>query len=113
MAEVKNWASILDEATWRQAEKLSRAPGIAGHVSLMPDAHLGRGATIGSVIPTNIDTIIPTAVGVDIGCGMIAVRLNKTQDDFPVDLSRLVQLFGLSIPAGVGRERRRAGDPPR
>ena len=105
MAEVKNWASILDKATWRQAEILSRAPGIVGHVSLMPDAHLGMGATVGSVIPTDINTIIPAAVGVDIGCGMIAVRLNKTRDDFPVDLSRLVQLFGLSIPAGVGRER--------
>ena len=105
MAEVKNWASILDKATWKQAEILSRAPGIVGHVSLMPDAHLGMGATVGSVIPTDINTIIPAAVGVDIGCGMIAVRLNKTRDDFPVDLSRLVQLFGLSIPAGVGRER--------
>ena len=104
MAEVKNWASILDENTRRQADMLSRAPGIAGHVALMPDAHLGRGATVGSVIPTEIDTIIPAAVGVDIGCGMIAVLLNKTRDDFPEDLTRLVQLFGRSIPAGVGRE---------
>ena len=104
MAEVKNWASILDEGTRRQADMLSRAPGIAGHVALMPDAHLGRGATVGSVIPTEIDTIIPAAVGVDIGCGMIAVRLNKTRDDFSEDLTRLVRLFGRSIPAGVGRE---------
>ena len=104
MAEVKNWASILDENTRRQADMLSRAPGIAGHVALMPDAHLGRGATVGSVIPTEIDTIIPAAVGVDIGCGMIAVLLNKTRDDLPEDLTRLVQLFGRSIPAGVGRE---------
>ncbi|MDP7579615.1 MAG: RtcB family protein [SAR202 cluster bacterium] len=105
VADVKNWATILDNATRRQAEKLSRAPGIAGHVSLMPDAHLGRGATVGSVIPTELGTIIPAAVGVDIGCGMIAVRLNKTWDDFPEDMSYLVELFGQSIPAGVGRER--------
>ena len=104
MAEIKNWASILDDNTRRQAEMLSRAPGIAGHVALMPDAHLGKGATVGSVIPTETDTIIPAAVGVDIGCGMIAVRLNKTRDDFPDDLTPLVELFGRSIPAGVGRE---------
>ena len=104
MAEIKNWASILDDNTRRQAEMLSRAAGIAGHVALMPDAHLGKGATVGSVIPTETDTIIPAAVGVDIGCGMIAVRLNKTREDFPDDLTPLVELFGRSIPAGVGRE---------
>ena len=106
MAEVKSWASILDENTRRQAEVISRAPGIAGHVALMPDAHLGRGATVGSVIPTDIDTIIPAAVGVDIGCGMIAVRVDRTEDDLPEDLTPLVALFGRSIPAGVGREHR-------
>ena len=106
MGEVKNWASILDENASRQADMLSRAPGIAGHVALMPDAHLGRGATVGSVIPTDIDTIIPAAVGVDIGCGMIAARLNKTRDDLPDDLTPLVHLFGRSIPAGVGKEHR-------
>ena len=113
MAEVKSWASILDEATRRQADMLARAPGIAGHVALMPDAHLGKGATIGSVIPTYLDTIIPAAVGVDIGCGMIAVRLNKTRDDLPDDLSPLVGLFQRSIPAGVGREHRGRGGSSR
>ena len=106
MGEVQNWASILDENARRQADMLSRAPGIAGHVALMPDAHLGRGATVGSVISTDIDTIIPAAVGVDIGCGMIAARLNKTRDDLPDDLTPLVHLFGRSIPAGVGKEHR-------
>ena len=81
-------------------------PGIAGHVALMPDAHLGKGATVGSVIPTYLDTIIPAAVGVDIGCGMIAVRTNKTGSDLPEDLTPLVGLFGRSIPAGVGGEHR-------
>ncbi len=109
MGEVKNWASILEENTRQQADMLSRAPGIAGHVALMPDAHLGMGATVGSVIPTHLDTIIPAAVGVDIGCGMIAVRLNKTRDDLPDDLTPLVELFGRSIPAGVGREHKQRG----
>ena len=106
VGEVKSWASILDEATRRQADMLSRAPGIAGHVALMPDAHLGKGATVGSVIPTYLYTIIPAAVGVDIGCGMIAVRTNKTSSDLPEDLTPLVGLFGRSIPAGVGGEHR-------
>ncbi|MBY8851627.1 RtcB family protein, partial [Saccharothrix sp. MB29] len=68
-----NWASILDPATRAQAEKTARMPFIFPHLALMPDAHLGKGATVGSVIPT-LGAIIPAAVGVDIGCGMIAVR---------------------------------------
>ena len=106
MANVKNWASILDDVTRKQADMLSRAHGIAGHVALMPDAHLGKGATVGSVIPTFADTLIPAAVGVDIGCGMIAVRTNRTRKALPRDLTPLVDLFSRSIPAGVGREHR-------
>ena len=108
-ANVKSWASILDEGTRLQAEKLSRAPGIAGHVALMPDAHLGIGATVGSVIPTFEDTIIPAAVGVDIGCGMMAVQTNLTQGDLPGDMQPLVHQLGRSIPAGVGQNRDVAG----
>ena len=67
MASVKNWASILDENTRLQAEMLSRSDVVCGHVALMPDAHLGKGATVGSVIPTK-GGILPAAVGVDIGC---------------------------------------------
>ena len=106
MGEVKSWASILDEATRLQAEVVSRAPGIAGHLALMPDAHLGIGATVGSVIPTWSDTIIPAAVGVDIGCGMIAARTDL--QSLPEDLRPLVGMFGRSIPAGVGRDHSRA-----
>jgi tRNA-splicing ligase RtcB len=68
-----NWASILDDETRRQAERTALLPFIHPHVALMPDAHLGKGATVGSVLPTK-GAIIPAAVGVDIGCGMIAVR---------------------------------------
>ena len=102
-SNVKNWASILDENTRLQAEKLSRAPGVAGHVALMPDAHVGIGATIGSVIPTFEDTIIPAAVGVDIGCGMVAVRTDLTLEDLPRDMQPLVHQLSRSIPAGVGQ----------
>lgn len=68
-----SWASILQDNTRDQAIQASKMPFIFPHLALMPDAHLGKGATVGSVIPTQ-GAIIPAAVGVDIGCGMIAVR---------------------------------------
>jgi len=75
-----NWASILDDETRRQAERTASLPFVRPHVALMPDAHLGKGATVGSVIPTE-GAVIPAAVGVDIGCGMIAVRTPWSVDD--------------------------------
>jgi tRNA-splicing ligase RtcB len=75
-----NWASILDEGTRRQAENTASLPFVHPHVALMPDAHLGKGATVGSVLPTR-GAIIPAAVGVDIGCGMIAVRTPWSVDE--------------------------------
>src|ERR671921_2439600 len=68
-----NWASILEANTREQALRTAEMPFIYPHLALMPDAHLGKGATVGSVIPTE-GAIIPAAVGVDIGCGMDAVR---------------------------------------
>src|SRR6476469_4822783 len=61
-----SWASEIDEQTISQAQKTARLPIVEGHVALMPDAHVGMGATIGSVISTN-GAVIPSAVGVDIG----------------------------------------------
>ena len=75
-----SWASILDEQTRAQAETTSGMPFIHPHLALMPDAHLGKGATVGSVIPT-LGAIIPAAVGVDIGCGMVAVRTQLAAAD--------------------------------
>jgi len=98
---VKNWASILDEGTRLQAEMLSRSDVIAGHVALMPDAHLGMGATVGSVIPTK-GAVIPAAVGVDIGCGMIAVETNLTASQFPDSLDALHGEISRSVPSGIG-----------
>lgn len=77
--DVLSWASILDEKTRAQAETTGSMSFVAPHLALMPDAHLGKGATVGSVIPTD-RAIIPAAVGVDIGCGMIAVRTQWTAD---------------------------------
>lgn len=98
-----SWASILDEATERQARVTAELPIVDGHVALMPDAHLGKGATVGSVIPTR-DAVIPSAVGVDIGCGMAARRLGLTAAELtPDQLRRWVSRMRNAVPAGLGR----------
>ncbi len=96
------WASQVDEATLEQARKAARLPFVAGHVALMPDAHLGIGAAIGSVIPTD-GAIIPAAVGVDIGCGMVAAETVLTSSDLPEDLRPLLDRIEVAVPAGLGR----------
>ena len=97
-----SWATDVDPGTIRQAEKTARLPIVAGHVALMPDAHIGIGATVGSVIPTR-GAVIPAAVGVDIGCGMIAAELDVTEDRLPDSLESLLSRIEKAIPAGVGR----------
>ena len=72
-----NWALDADPQTLLQARRTARSPAVSGDVALMADAHLGIGASIGSVIPTRA-AIIPAAVGVDLGCGMTAVRSRHT-----------------------------------
>lgn len=96
-----SWASIIDETTLRQAHATSRANVVAGHVALMPDAHYGIGSTVGSVIPTK-NAIIPAAVGVDLGCGMIAVELRASASDLPDDLGPVLSAIARAVPAGVG-----------
>jgi tRNA-splicing ligase RtcB (3'-phosphate/5'-hydroxy nucleic acid ligase) len=97
-----SWASDIDLETIRQAEKTARLPIVEGHVALMPDAHVGIGATVGSVIPTQ-NAVIPAAVGVDIGCGMIAAELDITEDQLPDSLEPLLVRIESVIPAGVGK----------
>ena len=80
--KVMNFASILEDNTREQAEMASTMPFVFPHLALMPDAHLGKGATVGSVIPTE-RAIMPAAVGVDIGCGMVAVRTQFVLADLP------------------------------
>ena len=98
---VLSWASELDEATIEQAARTARLPILAGPLALMPDAHLGMGATIGTVIPTE-SAVVPSAVGVDIGCGMAARRLNLSADALPDDLGAWVDLMARDVPAGLG-----------
>jgi tRNA-splicing ligase RtcB (3'-phosphate/5'-hydroxy nucleic acid ligase) len=97
-----NWASIVEPATLAQAEATASLPFIFPHMALMPDAHLGKGATVGSVIPT-LGAIIPAAVGVDIGCGMAAVRTQYHRDDLRGDLSRLREAIERAIPLSAGK----------
>jgi len=97
-----SWASDIDAETIAQAEKTARLPIVEGHVALMPDAHVGLGATVGSVIPT-AGAVIPAAVGVDIGCGMIAAELDLTEDRLPDSLDPLLRRIEIAVPAGVGR----------
>jgi RNA-splicing ligase RtcB len=97
-----SWASDVEPDTLRQAEKTARLPIVAGHVALMPDAHIGIGATVGSVIPTE-GAVIPAAVGVDIGCGMIAAELDLTEEQLPDSVEPLLGRIAKVIPAGVGQ----------
>ncbi|SDC02115.1 RtcB family protein [Nocardioides lianchengensis] len=96
-----SWASILEEGTRQQAVTASTMPFIHPHLALMPDAHLGRGATVGSVIPT-LGAIMPAAVGVDIGCGMIAVRTQLTRDELPAERRSLREAVERAIPLSAG-----------
>ncbi|MDA0636762.1 RtcB family protein [Nonomuraea sp. MCN248] len=97
-----SWASEIDDQTIAQAARAARVPIVSGHVALMPDAHVGIGATVGSVIPTE-GAIIPAAVGVDIGCGMVATETTLTAADLPDTLDALMPLVERRIPAGVGK----------
>ena len=99
---VLNWASDIDPNALDQAQLAASMPFVDGPVALMPDAHVGMGATIGSVIPTR-GAIIPSAVGVDIGCGMIAVECPFTSDVLPDNLDNLHAAISDVVPAGVGR----------
>lgn len=101
-----NWASLLEDNTRAQAEVTATMPFIHPHVALMPDAHLGLGATVGSVIPT-LRAIIPAAVGVDIGCGMIAVRTQFSAGDLPEDRSVIRHSIERSIPLSAGGHNQR------
>ncbi|HEU0201496.1 MAG TPA: RtcB family protein [Burkholderiaceae bacterium] len=82
-----------------QIRNIASLPILAGHIAVMPDVHLGKGATVGSVIPTR-GAIIPAAVGVDIGCGMCAVRTNLVAGDLPESLSKVRGRIEQLVPVG-------------
>ena len=104
-----SWASEVDDGTIRQAEKTARLPIVEGHVALMPDAHVGIGATVGSVIPTK-GAVIPSAVGVDIGCGMIAAELDVTESQLPDNLEPLLSRIERAVRVPLAQPIVRVGD---
>lgn len=98
---VKAWVRGVqfEEEAQKQVMNLAGMPFIFKHVAVMPDVHAGRGATVGSVIATE-NAIIPAACGVDIGCGMMAVRTSLKASDLPDSLANLRSIIERSIPVG-------------
>lgn len=98
---IKAWIDgvTVEEQARRQLDNIASMPFIHSHVAIMPDCHWGMGATVGSVIPTK-GAIIPAAVGVDIGCGMMAVRTSLTAADLPDNLHGLRTEIEVRVPHG-------------
>lgn len=113
---VKMWTRgvpVEDEAR-AQLQKIAQLPFIFRHVAVMPDVHLGKGSTIGSVIPT-LGAIIPAAVGVDIGCGMMAAKTTLTASDLPDNLRGWRTAIEKAVPHGLtfkGRDQGSWHDTP-
>ncbi|WP_201533297.1 RtcB family protein [Psychrobacter ciconiae] len=96
---VKIFTKDVEQGAMNQLYALSQLDFIHSHIAVMPDVHLGIGATVGSVIPTK-SAIIPAAVGVDIGCGMNAVRLSLKASDLPENLKPLRLAVESAVPVG-------------
>jgi tRNA-splicing ligase RtcB len=115
---IKMWTRgvPVDDKARDQLGRASQMPFIFRHMAAMPDVHVGIGATVGSVIPTK-GAVIPAAVGVDIGCGMMAARTSLIASDLPDTLERIRSAIEQAVPHGrdVGRGKRDKGswgDPP-
>ncbi len=104
---VKSWTRgvAFDENAKQQVNNMASMPFIHKWIAVMPDVHLGKGATIGSVIPT-LGAIIPAAVGVDLGCGMMAVKTSLRANDLPDSLAALRLEIEKKVPHGMSPQRR-------
>lgn len=96
---VKIYTHEVDEMAMQQLYNMAQLPFIHSHLAAMPDVHAGKGATVGSVIPTK-GAIIPAAVGVDIGCGMNAIRLTIKADGLPDNMRAVRLAIEEAIPVG-------------
>lgn len=101
MNEIHFWTDgvPVEHDALQQLRNIASLPIVAGHVAVMPDVHLGKGATVGSVIPTRA-AIVPAAVGVDIGCGMLAVETSLTAAELPESLASLRADIEAAVPVG-------------
>ena len=97
------WTSDMEASARQQLANIAQLPIVHHHVAAMPDVHTGIGATVGSVIATH-RAIIPAAVGVDIGCGMMATRLSLSANDFDEkSLRRVFDQISRDVPVGRGQ----------
>jgi len=118
-APIKAWTKgmPIEESAMKQLRNVAALPFIHSHIAVMPDVHWGMGATVGSVIPT-VGAIIPAAVGVDIGCGMMAVRTSIRAEHLPDSLAGIRSAIEAAVPHGRtdngGRNDKGAwaGEPP-
>lgn len=104
---IKMWTKgvPVEEAARLQLANTAKMPFIYKHLAVMPDVHLGKGSTIGSVVPT-LGAVIPAAVGVDIGCGMMAAKTTLTANDLPDNLGKLRSAIERAIPHGMSPKTR-------
>jgi tRNA-splicing ligase RtcB len=104
--DIRLWTrpETVEPEAMRQLRNISSLPWVVRHVAVMPDVHYGKGATVGSVIAMR-DAVSPAAVGVDIGCGMTAVRTSLIAGDLPGDLGRLRSKLEAAIPVGPSQHR--------
>jgi tRNA-splicing ligase RtcB len=108
---IKIWTDEVEDSALRQLKNIARLPFIAGNgVACMPDVHAGIGATVGTVIATD-KAIVPAAVGVDIGCGMNAVRLSLKACDLPDNLLTIRHQIERDVPLGAGGAHNEARQP--
>ncbi|MBT2476714.1 RtcB family protein [Streptomyces sp. ISL-94] len=109
---IRMWTdpASVEDGAMQQLRNVATLPWIKG-LAVMPDVHYGKGATVGSVIAMK-DAVCPAAVGVDIGCGMSAVKTSLTANDLPGDLSKLRSRIEQAIPVGAGMHKE-ALDPAR
>ncbi len=100
---IKAWVKgvALEQPALQQLINLASMPFIHKHIAVMPDAHMGKGTTVGTVIPT-FKAIIPAAVGVDLGCGMIAIATSLKATDLPDNLKVLRNAIENAVPVGAG-----------
>src|SRR5437870_11535929 len=100
-APIKAWVDgvPVEDAARRQLRNIAALPFIHSHVAVMPDVHVGIGATVGTVI-ASVRAVIPAAVGVDIGCGMAAVRTSLTANDLPDSLRKIRTAIEDAVPVG-------------
>jgi len=102
---VKIYTDQIEPQAYAQLLNMSDLPIIHSHIAAMPDMHLGKGATVGSVIPT-LRAIIPAAVGVDIGCGMSAVRLSISAEVLPDNLRAVRSAIESVVPVGYAMHKK-------